>query len=36
MENVTIVYWFGIGGLAGIVLFFTLERTGVLHKWFDL
>ncbi len=32
----TIVQWFGGGGLAGIVLFFVLERTGVLHRWFGL
>ena len=32
----TIAHWFGVGVLGGIALFFVLERTGVLYKWFDM
>lgn len=31
----TLAHWFGIGILGGIALFFVLERTGTLYKWFD-
>jgi len=34
-ERMTIPYWFGIGMLGGIALFFILEHTGVLYQWFD-
>ncbi len=27
-----LAYWFGVGVLGGMVLFFTLERTGLLYK----
>ena len=33
--NMAIAHWFGIGILGGIVLFFILERTGVVYEWFD-
>jgi hypothetical protein len=31
----TIAYGFMIGIVIGIVLFFILERTGVVYEWFD-
>jgi hypothetical protein len=31
----TVVHWFGIGFLIGTGLFFILERSGVIYKWFD-
>lgn len=31
----TIAHWFGVGFIVGIMLFFLLERTGVVYKWFD-
>jgi hypothetical protein len=31
----TVAAWFGIGFVGGVVLFFILERTGVLYRWFE-
>jgi len=30
-----LAYWFGVGVLGGMVLFFTLERAGVLYRWLE-
>ena len=31
----TVTQWFEMGFIAGIVLFFILERKGVVYEWFD-
>ena len=28
-------YWFMSGIVGGIVLFFVMERMGIIYKWFD-
>lgn len=33
--SMSTAYWFMSGIVGGIVLFFVLERMGVIYKWFD-
>lgn len=30
-----IAHWFGVGIMVCMVLFFILERTGAVYRWFD-
>ena len=34
-KKMNIAHWLGVGILVGMTLFFILERSGVVYKWFD-